>query len=138
MSNIMKGLGVAAVLYAVFYAGNIAAGIIGRSVEVEAVYSVVKTNAATLITLGLASLFEEIYWRGVVQEIILKSIGLPWWLSSGFYALGHIASGMLVFVLAALIAGLLLGYTAHRWGIAASATAHYMWLILMFYIAPVL
>jgi len=91
-----------------------------------------------LIVLGLASLFEEIYWRGVVQEIILKSMGLPWWLSSGFYALGHISSGMPVFVLAALVAGLLLGYTAHRWGIAASATAHYMWLILMFYIAPVL
>jgi hypothetical protein len=137
IGNAAWGLAAAAVLYVVFYAGNIAAGIVGRRVEVESVYSVVEANAATLALLGLASLFEEFYWRGAVQEVLLKGTGLPWWLSSILYASGHIASGMPVFVLAALTAGLLLGYTAHRWGVTASAVAHYAWLILMFYVAPV-
>ena len=135
--NATRGLAVAVALYLVFYAGNIAVGVVGRRAEVESVYRVVEADAATLALLGLASIFEELYWRGAVQEVLLKGAGLPWWLSSVLYASGHAASGMPVFVLAALTAGLILGYTAHRWGVAASAVAHYAWLILMFYVAPV-
>lgn len=137
LRGILGGLGAAAALYIVFYAGNLAARAIGRGGEVEAVYGVVEPDADTLAVLALASIFEEVYWRGAIQEVLLKGVGLPWWLSSLIYALGHAASGMPVFVAAAFTAGLALGYTAHRLGVTASAVAHYTWLLLMFYVAPV-
>ncbi len=123
-------------LYAAFFIGDVAAGLLGMDWQVREVYEAVPSGITVAAALAIASLGEELYWRGALQEVALRRVGLPWWASSLLYASGHIASGLPLLALAALVAGLILGFIAHRWGIVASAISHYLWLLTVFYIAP--
>ena len=123
-------------LYAAFYTGNVAAEAVGMGWQVREVYEAVPRGVSVLVALAVASVGEELYWRGALQEVALRRVGLPWWSSSIFYASGHIASGLPLLALAALVAGLILGFIARRWGVAASTVSHYLWLLAVFYVAP--
>ncbi|MEB3860389.1 MAG: CPBP family intramembrane metalloprotease, partial [Desulfurococcales archaeon] len=124
-------------LYLLFYAGNIVSRALGLGGDVERVYAMVEATVDRLALLGAISVAEELYWRGGIQESLVKSrLGRPWWLSAIPYSLAHVSSGITVLVPAALVAGLVLGLAAHRHGIATAIIAHYTWLILSFKIAP--
>ena len=123
-------------LYAVFQAGGRLAGALGLGEYVGEVYSMVDLGPVTAVALAAVSVFEEVYWRGAVQEVVLAGRGLPWWLSSVPYSLVHAATGNPVLVAAALVVGLYLGLTARLLGVAASAAAHYAWLLLVFSVPP--
>ncbi|MCE4613150.1 MAG: CPBP family glutamic-type intramembrane protease [Desulfurococcales archaeon] len=125
-------------LYASFYAGYRASLVLGMGADVEKVYSMVYPSIDRLALLALISLSEEVYWRGGVQELLVRRrMGKPWWLASIPYSLVHVSSGIPVLVPAALVAGLILGHAASRLGLAASTLAHYSWLLLMFRFLPV-
>ncbi len=133
---LLPGLAGAAALYLASLIGAAGARLAGMSWQVEEVYEVVPRDAGALVTMAVAAVGEELYWRGAVQEVALKRMGLPWWLSAVLYASGHIASGLPLLALAALAAGLILGFIAHRWGVAASTVSHFLWLVAVFYVAP--
>lgn len=135
-SAVAAGAASALALYALFVAGDALVGAIGLGGQVELIYSLVERSPPVAVALALVAVFEEVYWRGALQEGVIRRAGAPWWYSALAYSASHAASGLLVLVAAALVVGLVLGYTARRWGIISSSIAHYLWLALVFYVAP--
>ena len=82
---------------------------------------------------------EEVYWRGGFQENLLKERfgDFRWLFSSIVYSLVHVVTLNLVLVAAAFVVGVVLGYTAKRFGLSSAIIAHVVWLLLVIIIAPV-
>ncbi len=134
--GIVAGFASSIVLYLAFYMGNLLVKAMGLHYSVKEVYMLVNLTSYTPILLLVVSLAEEFYWRGWLQGTVLATMSPPWLWASIVYALAHVASGNPILVPAAFVAGLILGVTMERWGLAASSIAHFTWLIAAFYIAP--
>lgn len=75
--------------------------------ELTHLYALIKpeTTWHTVLVFVLIIPAEEWFWRGYVQKKISGSVTKRIWVSVGLYALAHLASGSLLLVLAALLAG---------------------------------
>ncbi len=139
------GLFSAALLYFIFFLGNELAGYIlpGAKTQVGGIYSLGEGTNKVFIFLLLFFITgpgEEIFWRGFLQNRLMKR----WGNSSGFlvatalYGGVHIFSGNLILILAAFVAGAFWGLL-YLWkkDLLAQITSHSFWSAVIFAVAPV-
>lgn len=141
---IVAGLAGAALLYLIFYSGNIATYLFGISGLVGNVYQMIYSNVPRLqlvILLAIIGVFEEIYWRGALQAYFKKNSktfrSFPWLATTLYYTFVHVASLNPVLVLAAFIVGLVTSLVAERYGIISSIITHIVWIELIVVFLPV-
>ncbi len=134
----------AAVLYGVFFAGNLvsrkilpfAAGGIGRVYEFRGGASDLRIALLMLLVIGPG---EEIFWRGFLQRRWQERFGpVPGWLAAvAIYTFVHAGSGNPMLVLAAAVCGLFWGWLYLRTrSILLVAVSHTVWDLLVFVVAP--
>ena len=141
------GLGLlsAALLYGVFFAGNALAPYVvpGAHGQVSGIYGLGEGSSRVWILLLLLFVTgpgEEIFWRGFVQERLMKRWGPLW----GFAAATAAYSGVHVFslnpmlIMAALVAGLFWG-AQYLWkrDLTALVVSHCLWSAVIFAVLPI-
>ena len=143
--SLFLGLFSAALLYFIFSLGNeLAAYILPEAkTQVGGIYSLGEGTNKVFIFLLLFFVTgpgEEIFWRGFLQNRLMKR----WGNSSGFlvttalYGGVHIFSGNLILILAAFVAGAFWGLL-YLWkkDLLAQITSHSFWSAVIFAVAPV-
>ena len=146
LSYIWIGIVSAAILYLIFFFGDMAVKSVFdfAKVEIEAIYST-KSQAST-IKIGLLLLFviapaEEIFWRGFVlrkySERFGKWRGLA--LAVLLYSLVHIWSFNLMLIAAAMVAGIFwsLMYSKYN-SIVPGIISHAVWDLSIFVLYPII
>ncbi|MCF6136735.1 CPBP family intramembrane glutamic endopeptidase [Pseudalkalibacillus berkeleyi] len=109
--------------------------------ELTQLYGLIKpeTTWQTVLVFILIIPAEEWFWRGYVQKKISGSVMKRIWISVGLYALAHLASGSLLLVLAALLAGfvwaILYEYTKNM---IVPLVSHLIFDLLLFVLFPLL
>ncbi len=144
LSAIPLGLGVAAVLYLIFWLGAIVLRALfpASDVLIRSVYDTRVALPDWAIALLLATIIgpgEEIFWRGLVQKrlIALTSPTFGLVLGAIIYALVHLWAGNAVLILAALICGLIWGYFYFKSGsLIGPMISHAVWDVVIFVVAP--
>ncbi len=144
-SSFFLGLLSAAVLYFIFYLGhNLAPYILpGSKTQVGGIYSLGEGTSRILIFLLLFFITgpgEEIFWRGFLQNQMMKK----WGDSTGLiiatlvYAGVHVFSLNLMLILAALVAGAFWGLL-YLWkrDLLVQITSHSFWSAVIFAVAPI-
>lgn len=142
---IAMGITGAVILYLIFLMGYYFAISVGLVQYVHLIYSLIYSQASTLtivLLLALIGVCEEIYWRGGVQGYIEKNSNrfksMPWVISTAYYSLVHLATLNPILVLAAFFVGLTTSLLAKKYGIAASAIAHVLWIESIIIFLPVI
>jgi membrane protease YdiL (CAAX protease family) len=142
------GMGVlsAAVLYGVFFTGNIVSRrlFFFAGTGIDAVYAF-KTEASPLriglLMLCLIGPGEELFWRGFLQRHLQKGFG-QWrgfFMATMIYTLIHVGSGNVMLVLAAGVCGLFWGFLYLRFhSMLLNAISHTLWDVAIFLILPVI
>lgn len=142
--KIALGLASAAVLYAVFFVGNIVSRkLFPFAAEgISAVYDF-KTGVAPARVWLLMTLVigpgEEIFWRAYVQRALTRRIGQ--WpgfiMAAALYAGVHAGSGNIMLLLAAALCGLFWGWLYLRYNsIVLNAISHTVWDVAVFLLWP--
>ena len=139
------GLGVAALLWCVFWVGDKAARFLFDFArpQVDMIYAMkggVSPAIIAVLLLFIIGPAEEIFWRAYVQ----RNLAQRWGANRGFlaataiYALVHIWSGNPMLVLAALVIGALWGLFYRLWPgqLFALIVSHAVWDTLAFVVAP--
>jgi len=135
----------AAVLYGIFYLGNAWAPyfVPGASSQVGGIYELGTGTSRFLIFLLLCFITgpgEEIFWRGFLQENLMKRFG-----NAGGFALGtlvyagvHIFSMNFVLIMAALVAGAFWG-ALYLWkrDLGMVIVSHSLWSAFIFAVFPI-
>ncbi len=142
---VIAGLLGALVLYLLFVFGNVVTNALGLSGFVSSVYASIYgtqgKNAVTVVLLALIGLFEEIYWRGGLQGYVESKSGrfkkIPWIASTAYYGFVHISTLNPILVVAALVVGVVTSIIAYKFGIAASAITHILWIEAIVIFFPV-
>jgi len=144
-SSFLLGLASAAVLYLVFFLGNALAPffVSGAQGQVGGIYSLGEGSSRVLVFLLLLLITgpgEEIFWRGFLQDQLMKRTG-PWrgyLLSTAIYAGVHVFSGNLILILAALVAGAFWG-ALYLWkrDLLVQIVSHSIWSAFIFVIFPI-
>ena len=139
------GLASAAILYAVFFVGNMVLIDLLPSAQagIKAVYapkSALPSRAAGALLLCLTALAEEVFWRGFVQRIVVRKTGIALGIALGvlFYAGVHAWSLNVPLILAAVVAGAV-------WAVQFQLTkslpsvivSHAVWSVSIFLLLPV-
>jgi uncharacterized protein len=145
LSSFLLGLLSAAVLYGIFFAGYRLAPyfLAGAGTQVGGIYSLGTGTGRVLICLLLLLVTgpgEEIFWRGFLQDNLMKKWGgLGGFLvATGVYSGVHVFSGNLMLILAALVAGAFWGLQ-YLWkrDLLLQITSHSVWSAVIFAIAPI-
>jgi membrane protease YdiL (CAAX protease family) len=144
-SSFLLGLFSAGVLYFVFYLGHHLAPYIlpGAKTQVGGIYFLGEGTSKVLIFLLLFFITgpgEEIFWRGFLQDHLMKK----WGDFQGFvvgtliYAGVHVFSFNLMLILAALVAGAFWGLL-YLWkrDLWVQITSHSFWSAVIFAVAPI-
>jgi membrane protease YdiL (CAAX protease family) len=144
-SSVLLGLFSAGVLYFVFYLGHHLAPCIlpGAKTQVGGIYFLGEGTSKVLIFLLLFFITgpgEEIFWRGFLQDHLMKK----WGDFQGFvvgtliYAGVHVFSLNLMLILAALVAGAFWGLL-YLWkrDPLVQITSHSVWSAVIFAVAPI-
>jgi hypothetical protein len=141
------GLGLlsAAVLYAVFFIGNALAPTVvpGARGQVGGIYGLGEGSSKVwifLLLLVVTGPGEEIFWRGFIQDRLMKR----WGPVAGFAAATAVYSGVHVFslnpmlILAALVAGTFWG-AQYLWkrDLTALVVSHSLWSAVVFAVLPI-
>ncbi|WP_257352037.1 CPBP family intramembrane glutamic endopeptidase [Pseudalkalibacillus decolorationis] len=93
----------------------------------------------TLLVFMIIIPAEEMFWRGFVQQKLRDPTIHPVLISSSLYALAHLASGSLLLVLSALLAGFVWGFLYVRsQNILVPLLSHLVFDLLLFIIFPLL
>jgi hypothetical protein len=144
VAKIGWGLASAALLYGVFFVGNL----LSRQVlpqaggDIEAVYGF--RGGASALRIGLLMLFvfgpgEELFWRGVLQRGAAPFVGarLAFVLATALYAGVHIGSLNVMLVVAALVCGAFWG-ALYEWrrSLLVNVVSHTVWDIAVFLVWP--
>jgi hypothetical protein len=102
----------AALLYAIFYIGNIVLTAILPSAEagIQGVYeprSVLSSREIGMLLLALTAIAEEVFWRGFIQRLFVRKTNAALGMALGvfFYAGVHAWTLNLPLILAAAVAG---------------------------------
>lgn len=147
--DILLGIGIAVLLWGVFWVGDKVSQWIFPSFarpEVDAIYAMKEGMQPWLISLLLLFVIgptEEIFWRGYVQTALCRIIKQPLWgaaLSVGIYALVHFFSLNFMLIMAALVCGVIWGglyyFLPQRLG--ALIISHALWDAAVFIWFPIL
>ncbi|MBE0638347.1 MAG: CPBP family intramembrane metalloprotease [Bacteroidales bacterium] len=144
LKKMLMGLAFAALLFVVFYLGNIALRIVLDSAGegINQVYGF-KQEAPdwriVILMLVIIGPGEELFWRGFLQRRLQMNFGVnPGFLVATFlYTAVHLFTGNLVLVLAALTCGLFWGwlYKKHH-SMIINIVSHTVWDILVFIVLP--
>lgn len=147
--DILLGIGIAVLLWGVFWVGDKVSQWIFPSFarpEVDAIYAMKEGMQPWLISLLLLFVIgptEEIFWRGYVQNALCRIIKQPLWgaaLSVGIYALVHLFSLNFMLIMAALVCGVIWGglyyFLPQRLG--ALIISHALWDAAVFIWFPIL
>jgi hypothetical protein len=142
--KIFWGVVSAAVLYLVFFVGNILVREVFHFApqDIRSVYGF-KGDASPLRIALLMVLFigpgEELFWRGFIQGNLSALMGRTngFLLAVLFYTLIHVATGNLILILAALTGGLFWGwlYMRHQ-SMLLNMVSHIVWDITVFLLFP--
>ncbi len=144
LKEIVLGLGSAAALYGIFHIGDKMSRKIvpNGGQQIDSIYALkrIRPRKELMLRLGLViGPAEEYFWRGFLQDGLMKKFGKlkGWLLGSAAYGGVHIASGNFTLIGAATIAG---GF----WGglyalgvpLGALIVSHIAWDNIIFLIAP--
>jgi uncharacterized protein len=146
VANFLRGVFAAAVLYTVFWAGNLGSQILFHFAkpEIASIYGIRSEGQAfviALVLLFITSPGEEFFWRGFVQRWAIDQFGplKGWLLAALVYGAVHIVSGNFMLVAAALVAGLFWGWLYWRTGsLFVCTVSHALWTVGIFILFPVL
>lgn len=141
---ILWGVLSAAVLYLIFWLGNIISIQLFpfASGQINAVYAnklQLQNWQIALLLLFWIGPAEEIFWRGMSQRVFSKYFGANtgWVFGAFVYAVVHIWSLNLILIMAALIGGLYWGWIYKRLGsLWPGIISHALWDIAIFLIFP--
>lgn len=145
LSSVLIGLISAAVLYFLFYLGNVSAGYLfsGAERQVGGIYSLGDGTSKVLVFLLLFFITgpgEEIFWRGFLQDRMMTRWGnlRGYFFATLIYAGVHIFSGNLILVLAALVAGAFWG-ALYLWksDLLVQIVSHSFWSAFIFAVFPI-
>lgn len=140
---VLMGLAGGAVMVVATYALYPVAGrlIVTLPAETAALYALLGRipSAVSIPLLPLVILSEELVWRGVVQETLLRRFG-TWWsvpLAAGVYALAHAPAGNTLLALLCVACGMFWSALRARSGsILVPLITHLVWDALVFVLAP--
>lgn len=145
ISSIAAGIISAAVLYGIFFLGNALSPYVvkGAAGQVHGIYGLGAGSDKALVFLLLLLVTgpgEEIYWRGFLQENLMKRFGDfgGFALTTGIYAGVHVFSMNFILVMAALVAGAFWG-ALYLWkrDLPAVIVSHSLWSAFIFAVFPV-
>lgn len=144
--NVMLGIGVAAVLWCIFWVGDRLSSLLFdfSRPQVDAIYGIKTGTSPWLLSALLLFLIgpaEEIFWRGYVQ----RTLSLRFGANAGFviatvlYASVHIASCNFMLVMASLVAGIVWGvfYRLFPGRFSAIVVSHALWDAAVFVWFPI-
>lgn len=143
--SVITGLISAAALYGIFYAGNALSPYFVKEAgaQVHGIYGLGSGSNKMLVFLLLLLVTgpgEEIFWRGFLQENLMKRLGPPWGFAvcTGIYAGVHVFSMNFVLVMAALIAGAFWG-ALYLWkrDLLMVMVSHSIWSSFIFAVFPI-
>ena len=144
LKEIILGLGSAAALYGIFHAGDrISRKIVpnGRQ-QIEDIYTLkrIRPRWELMMRLGLIiGPAEEYFWRGFLQDGLMKKFGRFWGWAMGAAAYGgvHMVSGNFTLIGAATTAGAFWGgLYALGFPLGGLVVSHIAWDNIIFLIAP--
>jgi uncharacterized protein len=143
--HILIGIISAAILYIVFYTGNLVSTSIFSFAQsqISNIYTNKEQSSQFLIGILLFFLIgpaEEIFWRGFVQKNFSDKYGgmKGFMITTFIYAAVHIWSFNFILVMAALICGLFWGYMFYRYkSIVPVIISHSIWDVVIFIILPI-
>jgi membrane protease YdiL (CAAX protease family) len=143
--SFLLGLFSAVLLYLIFFLGNKLALTIlpGAKTQVGGIYSLGVGGNKILIFLLLFFITgpgEEIFWRGFLQDRLMKRWGnfSGYLMTTALYGGVHIFSRNLMLILAAFVAGAFWGFL-YLWkrDLLAQITSHSFWSAVIFAVAPI-
>jgi Predicted metal-dependent membrane protease len=146
LKDIAIGVVSAAVLYFIFYLGNIISSYIFpfKDAQIMSVYS--NRSQGNLIYIGLLLLFvigpgEELFWRGYIQSAFMSKFGenKGFIIATLLYAGVHILTGNFMLIIAALVCGLFWGWLYKKdKRLAPILISHALWDLTIFVLFPVM
>ena len=144
-SYIIIGIVSAALLYLLFYTGDIISKIIipFADRQVVGVYnnkSLLDPKIIGLLLLFVIGPAEEIFWRGYVQDTLAEKLGdnKGWIVASLIYGAVHIVAMNFMLFMAALICGLFWGWVFKRYrSVWPGLISHALWDLTIFVLLPV-
>ena len=143
--DVVVGLGSAGVLYGVFVVGDkLARAILPQgSQEIASIYDLGTLGEKIDLGLRLALIIgpaEELFWRGLVQQRLIKRFGplVGAVLGTAAYGGAHLVTGNVTLIGAASVAGAFWG-GLHALGVPMGAliVSHSAWDVFTFLIAPI-
>lgn len=144
--NIAGGVGLAVVLWGVFWLGDkVSAWLFDFArPQVELIYGMKTGENPWLLSILLLILIgpaEEIFWRGYVQNALSKrwSPNVGFIVTTLVYALVHIWSFNFMLVMAALVVGAIWGlaYRLYPQKLGALIVSHAVWDVAVFVVFPI-
>ena len=115
-STILMGFAIAALLWGVFYVGNIVSQLLFSfsRAQVNLIYNMKGDLSPTLLAMLLLFVIgpaEEIFWRGYVQRTLSKYRPpfIAFLLTTACYTAVHLSSGNFMLIMAALVCGIVWG-----------------------------
>ncbi len=141
--QIAIGIGSGILLYGLFVFGKLLVLMFmpGLFEELESLYGLISPEIwwHTLIVFTIIIPAEEFFWRGYIQNRLAGSVSFRLGLSVLLYAFAHLASGSILLVLAALIAGFTWGILYEKTkNILVPLLSHLAFDLLLFLIFPLL
>lgn len=146
LRHIIIGVASAALLYSIFYLGNIISGYIFpfKDAQVSSVYS--NRSQGSPLFIGMLLLFvigpgEEIYWRGFIQNTLGEKFGEDkgYIIATVLYAAVHITTLNFMLIVAATACGLFWGYIYKKEkSLIPVLISHALWDLTIFVIFPVM
>lgn len=145
--NILLGLGIALVLWCVFWLGELISTWMFAFArpQVDSIYGIKEGFSPWTLSLLLLLLIgpaEEIFWRGYVQERLQKKFGLNkgFLLATAAYTLVHVPSCNFMLIMAALVCGLAWGllYRLFPNNFTAIVISHAVWDAAVFVWFPIM
>lgn len=141
--TLVLGLISAAILYAVFFVGNLAARTLlpFGGPQIEAVYDLGQNTPRSLVAALLITVVgpgEEIFWRGYVQRRLAGSFGDRGIVASVLaYGAAHVLTGNLMLILAALVCGAFWAFLYDRYrSLYVNMVSHGAWAATIFVLFP--
>lgn len=143
-SALIHGVLAAAVLYALFWSGQIISQKIFAFAnrQIGGIYSMGEGMPIWIVALLLFFIIgpaEEIFWRGFLQTRLAAHFGQwqGWFMASALYAGVHIFTWNLMLIGAAAIAGLFWGFLYLKWkNLAPVIISHAVWSTVIFAVFP--
>lgn len=148
--QILAGIGIAILLWGVFWVGDWFSSLMFDFArpEIDAVYAMktgLPSSVIALLLLLLIGPAEELFWRGYVQRTLTRILSgkraadLAFVVTALIYALIHIWSMNFMLVMAALVAGTVWGflYRLNPKLLPALVVSHALWDAMVFVIIPI-